>query len=165
MKLSIQTNCKLHQVWLCKPCCPSKSALSRYHPTPSLCTTTHPTPFHLMEYNKTIPFIIETQWLVTLGASPAGFWWKFGIFLWDFLCFQQQSQHPNCFPSLRWTGRCPQSQHWSRGKEVSSLTFDWVDLALVDCTICQVEISSDPARINPQAHCRRNSLCVMVLEL
>jgi hypothetical protein len=44
-----------------------------------------------MELNKTIPFIIETQWLVALGASPAGFWWKFGIFLWDFLCFQQQS--------------------------------------------------------------------------
>jgi len=33
-----------------------------------------------MELNKTIPFIIETQWLVTLGASPAGFWWRFDIF-------------------------------------------------------------------------------------
>jgi hypothetical protein len=32
-----------------------------------------------MELNKTIPFIIETQWLATLGASPAGFWWRFGI--------------------------------------------------------------------------------------
>jgi len=33
-----------------------------------------------MELNKTIAFIFETQWLVTLGASPVGFWWRFGIF-------------------------------------------------------------------------------------
>jgi hypothetical protein len=33
-----------------------------------------------MELNITIPFIIETQWPVTLGTSPDGFWWRFGIF-------------------------------------------------------------------------------------
>jgi len=34
------------------------------------------------------------------------------------------------------------------GKEVPSVMLDWVDLALVNCTICQVEISPHPARIN-----------------
>jgi hypothetical protein len=59
---------------------PPKSTPSSYHPTPSPCTTTHPTPLQLMELNKTIPFIIETQWPVTLSASPASFWWRFHIF-------------------------------------------------------------------------------------
>jgi hypothetical protein len=59
---------------------PPKSTPSSYHTTPSPCTTTHPTPLQLMELNKTIPFIIETQWPVTLGASPASFWWRFRIF-------------------------------------------------------------------------------------
>ena len=56
------------------------ATLSSYHPTPSHCTTTHPTPLQLMELNKIIPFIIETQWPVTLSASPASFWWRFRIF-------------------------------------------------------------------------------------
>jgi hypothetical protein len=33
-----------------------------------------------MELNETIPFIIKTQWPVTLSANPAGYWWSFGIF-------------------------------------------------------------------------------------
>jgi hypothetical protein len=62
------------------PATPPKSTPSSYHPTPSPCTTTHPTPLQLMELNKTIPFIIETQWPVTFSAGPARFWWRFRIF-------------------------------------------------------------------------------------
>jgi len=82
-----------------------------------------------------------------------------GLFLW----LQWQSQHPIRIPSSCWTGRHPLSQLQSRGKEVSSLKVDQVDLALEDCTISKGEICPDPVRINPREHGRGNSLCVMEL--
>ena len=44
-------------------------------------------------------------------------------------------------------------------KEVSSLTFDWTDFGFVNWEACKVEICPATARIEPHAHCRRNSLC------
>jgi len=58
-----------------------------------------------MELNKTILFIVETQWSVTLGASPVGFWGRFDIFC------GTVSLHPAAKPTAQL---------------VSLLTMDWM---------------------------------------
>ena len=146
-------------MWLCKPCCPSISASSIYHPTPSLYTTTNLTSSLLMELNRTIPFIIKPEWPVTLGANQAGCWWRFGFRCRTVTLLPAAIPTSHSLPSSRWTGWCPHSQLWSRGEDVTSWTFVWLDFALVDLRVCVVEIGPDRVRISIQENWNRNTMC------
>jgi len=60
-----------------------------------------------MELNKTIPFIIETQWLGTLSTSPVGFWWRFGILSGSISLLLAAAPTPQTLPFLKMDRKVP----------------------------------------------------------
>jgi hypothetical protein len=85
------------------------------------------------------------------------------VFLAGLSCWQ--SHHLSYFPFLRCTENCPQLQLWLRGKDMPSLIFDKVSFSFVHYESCVMGIGTPPLSLNSQAHCRWNSLCVMILGL
>ena len=92
IKLSVKVNFKLYVMSLCKSYCPTNIWSLSWQPTPCLCTTTHLAPLQVIEFHKTMPFIIETPQLLAFWSGLGKFGWRFDISGWAFLLAKPPSQ-------------------------------------------------------------------------